>query len=410
MKNKNQWICMALGLGLFVASSCEKKKDPSPGEVGGLTGQTKYVIAASPEGTLGESSNYLLTSGDLTSGSISTKGNGIEQDGYRYYVFHKNKVFSLLYGQGNPGAVTAYMLNTAGELQKTHELQTESVHVFGTVNDEILLIKVPRQGDANATMFRVDANNPQILASKTINIVDLAGNGERAHFTGAFQVGNKVYAPYMCIKGITGSAFHTNYTDSSWVAVFSYPDLNLERVIRDNRTSYFGYYFAQNCLKEVENGDVYAFSRAVVEGAGVVPSTKPSAIVRIKKDATEFDKSYFFNVQEKSGGHHLSSEKYFGDGKFLLTMFAEAGKTSGNVKYAIADVFAETFTWVTGIPSAPTHVGMHPYVWPDKKSISLGITTDADGPYIYNINVNGTATRGMQVESGSITAVGSLEY
>ncbi|RAI97562.1 uncharacterized protein DUF4374 [Chitinophaga skermanii] len=415
MQKFNKQLFFTLGLGIALAA-CSKDDNGSPkGNTGGegeSKGKSRYVIAASPVGSLGEAANYLVTADSLHTGTVTTTGNGIEQDGYRYYAFHKNKLFSLLYGQGNPGAVTAYTLDTTGKLTRVANLLTETVQVFGKVDNDLLLVKVPRSGDANAGMFRVNADTPRIVGSNTINTINLAGNGERAHFTGAYQVGNKVYMPYYTIKGITGAVFHTDYTDSTWIAVFSYPGLQYERTIKDNRTSYIGYYFAQNGLKVTENGDIYAFSGAVQNGAGVKPSTKPSAIVRIKSGASDFDKSYFFNVQEKAGGRHLKAETYFGNGKFLVSFYVEPGKTEGFIQWAVVDVINQSLTWVTGAPpsSAILHVSMFNSVEENGKTIGVGITT-AEGTWIYNFEAaTAKATRGLKVEAGSVTGLGKLKY
>src|SRR5690606_6255602 len=131
------------------------------------------------------------------------------------------------------------------------------------------------------------------VGEEQVNIVQLAGNGERAHFTWATQVGNKIYAPYMSIKGCCGDAFGTAFPDSSWVAVLSYPELKVEKVIRDNRTSYIGDYFL-NGLVETELGEVYAFSPAAATNNSQLTTTNPSAIVRINRTTEEFDQNYFF--------------------------------------------------------------------------------------------------------------------
>lgn len=412
MKKINTILYVALAL--LVVTACKKKKDDGGAEVTTKT-TGNMIIAATPGGSFSEGADYVISTSTFEGGNITTTGNGIEQNGYRYYAFHKNKVFSLLYGQGNPGAVTVYNLNANKELKLVANLQTESVHVFGKVNDDLLLIKVPRSGEASASLanfYRINANNPAIVGTAAINTVKLAGNGERAYFTGAFQVDNKVYAPYMCIKGKTDSTFHTKYTDSTWVAVFSYPELVYERTIKDNRTGFIGYYFAQNGLRQIENGDVYAFSNAQVTGTGVEPSTKPSAAIRIKKGATEFDQSYFFDIQAKSGGHHLYREDYLGNGKFLLLMYSNPKTTAGTKTYAIVDVFNETFNWVTGLPAAADikAIARLPYVSSNGLKASVGITTDADGLYVYQIDVNSfKATKGLKVEAGSITALGELQ-
>ncbi|MDR2681404.1 MAG: DUF4374 domain-containing protein [Tannerella sp.] len=397
-------------------ASCDKKNDAPEPET---EGNFQYVIVATPEGSTSEGADYLLQTGSLTEGSITTVGAGLEQDGYRYFVFHKNKAFSLLYGQGNPGAVTTYALDENGVLKYFSNLQTETVQVFGTYGDELILMKCPRQGDANAGIYRVDAVNPQILSTSYVDVVQLAGNGERAHFSGVFQVDNKIYAPYFCVKGVAGQVFHSDYTDSTWVAVFSYPDMNLEKVIKDDRTSYIGYYFAQRGLTQVEDGDVYAFSTATTGDAasGVVASTKPSAAVRIKKGTSEFDRNYFFNIQEKSGGYHLDRAFYLSGTKFLLTMYPDKTVApiygSNTLKFAIVDVVAQSFTWVTGMPEPEqlVHVSRLPYVEEDGTSVAFGITVADEYPHVYTIDVaTAKATKGLEVISGCITSIGKLTF
>jgi hypothetical protein len=410
MKTRKLLTSVLCALGIFTITSCDDENDKD------IKTGAPYIIVATPDGSMGEGADYVLQSESLSEGTITTKGAGIEQDGYRYYAFNNNKVFSLLYGQGNPGDVTVYNLNQEGTLQHVATVNTPTVQVFGKYNKELILIKSPRSGDENATILRINTDDPQIADIKYINVVDLAGNGERAHFTGVFQVGNKLYAPYYCIKGVTDQIFHSDFSDSTWIAVLSYPGLELERVIKDNRTSYIGYYFAQCGLQQVENGDVYAFSSATLGGDGVVPSTKPSAAIRIKSGETEFDQSYFFNIQEKSDGYHLYDARYVGNNKFFLRMYAEKNSTVGwgdDCRFAIADVVNQSFTWVTGMPepSELAHVGRLPYISEDGKTIAWGITTKQDKPHVYTVEIaTAKATKGLKVEAGSITALGKLAY
>ncbi|WP_198673920.1 DUF4374 domain-containing protein [Chitinophaga alhagiae] len=392
-------------------TACSKDEgQPGNGGEGGGQGKTKYIIASTPVASTGVA-DYLLTTDNITQGAISTQGNGKEQDGtYRYYITHRNRFFSLLYGQGNPGAVTTYNLNAGGELIKVSDFQSETVQVHTTMNDDIVTMKVPRSGNENALVFRIDAQKSQIAGEAQVNIVHLAGNGERAHFTWATQAGNKLFAPYMSIKGAAPDVFGTSFPDSCWVAVFSYPDLKLERVIRDNRTSYLGAYFTSG-LVQTESGDLYGFSGSSATSNGTPTSTKPSAVVRIKKDATEFDKNYLFNLETASGGHRFANQTYFGNGKFLLEMYAEKGKTSGKVKFAVVDVTAQTFAWVTGTPADITSTSrLCNLVAGDDKTIYAGLT-DAGGSYVYSFDATtAKATRGLKVEGGKITGIAKLTY
>ncbi|UWY27535.1 DUF4374 domain-containing protein [Flavobacterium sp. TR2] len=394
----------------FTAFSCSSDSDKSGDTGGGTdTGKTKYIITATT-GAAGIA-DYLLTADDVSTGTITTTGNGLEQDGtYRYYITAQNNFFSLLYGQGNPGAVTTYNLNAEGKLVKKSDFQAETVHVFAAVNKDILTVKVPRSGASIASMYKIDAEKSLIVGEAQQDTKKLAGNGERAFYTWATQVGDKVYMPYMSIKGDGVDNFGTANPDSTWVAVYNYPELKLQKVIKDNRTSYLGAYFT-NGLFQDENGDAYGFSGAIATSNAVMTSTKPSAIVRIKKGTTEFDKSYFFNVQEKSGGYKISSTTYISKGKFLLLMYGNVGKNNGAVKMAIADVYNQTFTWVTNAPVTLTSVtSRYNITSEDGNSAIVGINTP-DGNWIYAINgTTAVATKGMKVEGGQITAIQKLKY
>lgn len=409
---KSSKLVLFSALIAFTTFSCSSDSDKSPNENGGGvdTGKTKYIITATT-GAAGIA-DYLLTADDVSTGSITTTGNGIEQDGsYRYYITAQNNFFSLLYGQGNPGAVTTYNLNAEGKLIKKSDFQAETVHVFAAVNKDILTIKVPRSGAASiAMMYKIDAEKSIITGEAQQDTKKLAGNGERAFFTWATQVGDKVYMPYMSIKGDGVDNFGTVNPDSTWVAVYNYPELKLEKVIKDNRTSYLGAYFT-NGLFQDENGDAYGFSGAIATSNAALTSTKPSAIVKIKKGTTEFDQSYFFNVEQKSGGYKISSTSYISKGKFLLLMYGNPGKNNGAVKLAIADVYNQTFTWVTNAPATLTSATTRYNITSeDGNSAILGINTP-EGNWIYSINgTTAAATRGMKVEGGQITAIQKLKY
>ncbi|WP_456311913.1 DUF4374 domain-containing protein [Pseudomonas shirazensis] len=408
---KGSKLALFSALIAFTAFSCSSDENTGSEQGGGVdTGKTKYIITATT-GAVGIA-DYLLTADDVSTGSISTIGNGIEQDGsYRYYITAQNNFFSLLYGQGNPGAVTTYNLNAEGKLVKKSDFQAETVHVFAAVNKDILTIKVPRSGATSiASMYKIDAEQSIITGQAQQDTKILAGNGERAFFTWATQVGDKVFMPYMSIKGDGLDNFGTVNPDSTWVAVYNYPELKLEKVIKDNRTSYLGAYFT-NGLFQDENGDAYGFSGAIATSNAVLTSTKPSAIVKIKKGTTEFDQSYFFNVEEKSGGYKISSTSYISKGKFLVLMYGNAGKNNGAVKLAVADVYNQTFKWVTNAPATLTSATTrYNITTEDGNSAILGINTP-EGNWIYSINgTTAVSTRGMKVEGGQITAIQKLKY
>src|SRR5690606_1831933 len=132
-------------------------------------------------------------------------------------------------------------------------------------------------------------NSLQIDKQGSINSLELASEngapGELAFFSWIKQVGNKVYAPYFTVKGCCNATFGTAYPNNAWIAVFSYPGMELEKVIKDDRMSFIGLYFIDG-MELTENGDIYAFSSSVASDGQNIIGDKPSAIVKIPAGTT----------------------------------------------------------------------------------------------------------------------------
>lgn len=408
MKKINLFLSAFVAITLLSCSSdddaSKKGENPEPKK-------SKFIIASTPIASEGVA-DYLLTTETLTEGKISSVGNGVEQDGtYRYYITNNNKFFSLLYGQGNPGAVTTYGLNTSGELVKTSDFQSETVQAFASVNDEVLLMKIPRSGEPNASWYRLDTNNSEFVAEGKTDIVALADNGERAHFTWLTQVGEKVYAPYMSIKGCCDDTFGTNFSDTGWITVFDYPSMEVEKVIKDPRISFIGSYFNSGLTVD-EKGDAYAFSYALARTNGEFSSTKKAAITRIKKGTTEFD-DYYYDLEEASGGKFPGAIDYVGNGKYIVYFNTEKSAWGGGSVPALVDVYNKTLVWVSDFPTeenieyVANGIG-NTFLSDDKKKFYVGVTTNEDSA-VYEIDTDtAIATKGLLVEGGEITAISRL--
>jgi len=369
-----------------------------------------YILTVTPTASTGVA-DYLLNANSLESGTASIIGNGIEQDGtYRYYVTHNKKFFSMLYGQGNPGAVTIYN-NPGGKLTRLTNFQSETVQAFAPVNKDILMFKISRSlASPISSWYKVDTDS--LLFKKrgtgTINTLTMTHNGELGFFSWLQQVGDKVYAPYFCIGG-PGGGFNTAHPDSTWIAVFNYADMSLNKIIRDNRTSSIGRYF-RNGLSVQENGDVYGFSSAVATTSNTLSSTKPSAVVRIKSGATEFDKSYLLNFENLSGGMNITNWQYLGNSIYLTqaTTKAEKGAYTDGLNIGILNVADGTYKPVTGMPAKAdiASITYNNYTPKDGKTGYIGVNLKDGTSYVYKVDATTlAATRGLQVEGGTITAV-----
>lgn len=395
-----------LSIACAALIACDKNTDKPDNGIAG-----DYVLAVTPAASTGVA-DYLLTASDLNQGTITTKGQGIEQDGsYRYYVATNHKFFSLLYGQGNPGAVTTYTI-IDGRLNKLSNFQTETVQAFAPVNDDLLLLKIPRSiSNPLANFYIVNTNSMLIAAEGTLDVQKVANNGETAFFSWIKQVGNKVYAPYFSMKGDGADTWGTAYPDSAWVAVYSYPEMQLEKVIKDDRSSFIGRYFTDGLAVD-EQGDVYAFSSAVATTNNKLSTTKPSSITRIKAGTTEFDKSYLFDVEAATSGLSITDWVYAGAGNFVVLMNNKSEKSAfaAGKRVGVVNVYNKSFKAVSGLPAVD-----------DIKSITTNNYSAQDGlayigfamkdalSYVYRIDASSaTATQGLRVEGGSITAISKV--
>lgn len=417
IKQSNYYFGLLLGAALLTACSSDDGAT-NPDEGGeNPTAEPQYLITVTPTTAGSEGvADYILSTEDLTQGSISTDGNGVEQDGtYRYYETHNNKFFSFLYGQGNPGAVTTYQLDGKSKLQKLSDFQAETVQAFAPVNDDILMIKISRNAESPfAYWYQLDTEASQFTAEGQINTQELANkeNGEIAFFSWITQVGDKVFLPYFTMKACCNDSWGTDYPDEANIAVYSYPEMTLETVIHDDRTSFIGRYF-NNGLSVDENGDAYAFSSAIATTNNEVSTTKSSSVTRIKAGTLEFDQDYLFDLEAASGGYYLTDHTYVGNGK-VIGIFLEEKTSSyatGN-RFALIDLHNQTLDWITGLPS-PENIlsvtnGMNSYVSENKTNVFVGITTET-GSFIYNIDIaSNTATQGIEVQGGQITAINKL--
>lgn len=401
-------------------SSCDKKEDreiipENPGN---------YVLAVTPTAIIGVA-DYLVTAKSLDSGAVSIIGNGTEQDGtYRYYVTSGNKFFSMLYGQGSPGAVTVYDVKD-GKLNKLNDFTAATVHAFAAVNNDILMLRNPRAYAAGgaatlANWYIVNTESNAQIAEGTVDAVAPTGTGEIAHVSWIKQVGNKVFAPYF---SIINNRFWTKHPDEAGIAVYSYPGMQLEKVIKDNRTSFIGRYFTDG-LGLVENGDTYAFSTSVaVDDNTATPdvltdsrltSTKPSAITRIKAGTTEFDQTYFMNFETASNGYVITNWLYIGENKFVAHIEPQATKGPYVVgkRLAIVDVVNKTVTAVTGFPDPAiiSTVTTNNYSPKDGKTGYIGVNLTDNTTWVYKVDAGtNTATQGLKVEGGLITAIQNVK-
>jgi hypothetical protein len=383
----------------------------------------------------GESAEYILQTDTLDKGILSIANNNaeLELSGYTW-IFNDNPsvAVGLIYQQGDPGIGLGYTVNEEGKLQKLSEFQVLSRFTsYGFFNNYALTSvggKTPVDAAGNAlldangnertdavTFSFIDLNNRLAIREKTITTLNIAGNGEQASLSGIvdrdngeFLTGLVLSRPKDASVGGGSSTGTVTYPDSVWVAAYD-ADLNIKRIYRDDRISYSSGRFRSQYYSQIakaDDGTIYVFS-----GSFESTTKKPAGALRIKSGATDFDKSYYFNIEEKSSGYRFRKVWHITGDYFLLEFYNDIPiiALGAATQYAVVNVNTKAFNWVSGIPAKDkiTSTGL-PMAFEGK--MYFPIVPEGADPAIYIIDPQtAAAVRGATVAGAkSINAIGRL--
>ena len=402
-KFSKRLLTIAMAALLILNVSCNNDKEAAPSVKG------SNVLVVRTVGSSGESTDYIVQAESLDTGTISTVGNGIEQKSWRAYEATGNKLFSFTYQNDN--IVPTYKLDQTGKLAEQGKFSIGRLHLICPVDESTIVgMNIPRNGTALATFYQIDANEMAIKKEATTDVIKLVNNGEQAYFSHLLVKGDKLYASFF---QIANSSFASNHTDSAYVAIYSYPGFELQKVIRDNRTGPIGIYYGSSGIFNTENGDLYTVSTTAM-ASGYSRATRPSGILRIKNGTTEFDANYFFNIEEATGGYKIAFAEYVGNGKILAQIYifkdhTEADKwTNRDVRLAVVDLNTKSVKYIENVP---LHTGGSYKIHNirDNGSIYVKINSPAEGIYIYKVDIaNTTATKGAKVEGAEVVGMYKL--
>lgn len=428
--------------GIFAA--CEDNNggvDPRKGA------DSKYVIAASSESAV-----YLLETENINEGDLTIRRNGIEALEATAWVFHSNKyAYRLVYNQGNAGTGSSYILDENG-LLKERNIEFEIRNRFTTYGPYGNYVITAASGATDkfapddtkkerpqygVTFTYLDVVN-QTLKTKTVvteNMVD--NNGEYYTVSGIVDVNNKLYTA-LCPQGYSAYGIKQGYADADpnlvnetgvitptlhpnkvWVAIYDGIDFENPKIISDDRISYatsrFRSQFYQTIVPDAEK-NVYVFSASNARTyTGKQKTDKPSGVVRIKVGTEEFDKDYYCDIEELSGGYPIFKVWHITGDYFLLQMYAqkeyESTAKADTRRLAIFKAGDKSFKWVEkGLPAKDiiSSLGSSPY-FENGLAYMPVVTTDGTQPTVYIIDpTTASAKKGITVTASAISAIGKL--
>lgn len=351
MKNNRKALLGAAMLGLGLQACDSSSTTATAGSGSARPYAMGFRVMVDNEGS---TADYLLTADDISKGELSVEGKGIEQVGWRYMGVLGRTLYSI--GYYNDNNLVAYQVDASGRLvEKGRAVFQTTIDVVGDVDENTLLaMEVPRKTIAPRTWHVFDLAGVSIARKLVDSIYVDHADSLVPWPTALVRRGDKVFVPFYQLHA--RGDFSTPNTDTAFMAVYSWPELKQEKIIKDTRMGPIGLYGDRNGAILTASGDLYAMSTAA-QAAGFSTQQKTSGILRVKAGTTEFDPSYHWDIEAASGGNKIVWFAPVGNGeKALVRLSTDDSKLWGAYgnyvicKLAVADLAAKALTMVEDIP------------------------------------------------------------
>lgn len=352
----------------------------------------------------------------LDTGVISPVNNGFEQPTWMSFIQGVDQVFTA--GFTSAPQFTSYEL-VNGELTEGESFFTDmGIYALDVVDEAtMILMGSAREGFTQKKIYKINTNTMSIENTVSVDLGDEPDNNLFAFPVDLKVRGSKMFAAFY--MATADSEFNTPSSNEAKVAVFSYPGLELEKVIVDDRAPNIGRYYTTNALEIDEKGDIYTFSPSSLAcGYDPVPATN-SGILRIKNNETEFDPNYHIDFESLSNGYKIYDLFYVKNGKAVVRMMKE-NEADSLYKWAayrptsplpiletgIVDLYNESLTLLPDVPKGGGG-------WDDASLLEdgklyLGVSNSTyAGIYVIDVE-NETATEGATIEGNYAKAILSL--
>ncbi|MCG8310754.1 MAG: DUF4374 domain-containing protein [Cytophagales bacterium] len=396
-------------------SNCSDSDDaPAPNPVTEDPVITSYFLGI--EAATDPAVDVLSVAESIESGSISPVNNGFEQPAWMSFIQGIDQIFVA--GYTAAPEFTSYEL-VDGELTKGESFFTDQdIYALDVVDEgTMVLMGSAREGLSEKKIYKINTNTMTIETTVSVDFGNDVDNNLMAFPVDLKVRGSKLFAAYYMISA--GGDFSTPSANEARVAVFSYPGLEFEKIIIDERAPNIGRYYTFNALEIDENGDIYTFSPSSLAcGYAPAPATN-SGILRIKNNETEFDPNYHIDFETLSGGYKINDMFYVGNGKAVVRVLKE-DETNADFLWAsyrpvaelplletgIIDLYNESFTLLPDVPKAGG--GWNSATLVEEGKLYLGVSSSSFAD-IYIIDTeNGTATKGATIKGNYAKAILSL--
>jgi len=378
---------------LSVLASCSKKNnDTPPAENSNITYAISNVGGGYPSQT-----TYIQGLKDL---NINTLDNSkaTEMPSFSSQWSYGGAIYMTNFGA--PATMTKYTFDANGKAVAAGKLVVPGANTFSSIE---FVNATEAYASVGGGLAKVIKFNPSTL--QQTGEIDLSSVFKK----------NAAYTFYLGMKVRDGKLFlAVQYLDANYsplehiafVAVLDLATSKVDKLISDARTS--NLFLAGSSISgfaEDSNGDLY------IQGQG--SGNVPSGILRIKKGATDFDSTYFFDLKAATG-KNCSGLYLFSNGLAFTTQIqdpADAYESKGpNFRYYKIDLAAKTSLGdlsaaLPNIYGSSTSI-MRKF---DDNNITFVVSSNKENS-IYNYNISsGAVAKKISLNSGTCTGLDKIK-
>lgn len=341
-----------IGLSLLALSFAGCKKDVEPDKKNDQA--VNYALSVTG-GTYPNQTTYIFGTKEFPTGTVSTT-NAAELSSSGQMYKYGSDVYIATFGK--PATLRKYNFDETGKPKQMGSIAVPGLNTFGAVE---FLSNTEAYAASNGfgglpKMIRFNPSTMEILGYIDLSSLQLPGATEIYYFGLVERDG------YLFMGVNYQNASFENLEDAVFVAVINKNTSTVEKLIKDTRTNMMWNggttsSFSPACLVKDATGDIYV--------NGYANNGKPSGILKIAKGTSEFDPSYFFDLDAVTDGHCLGifysddnnvftvrysdPSAYPFDGSAageLYKINLSAKSTSGNVSTALPKFFG-SYTFMT---------------------------------------------------------------
>jgi hypothetical protein len=242
-------------------------------------------------GTYPNQTAYVLGTLDFPSGTVSTS-NAAELTGSGLMFKYGSDVYVATFGE--PATLRKFTFDASGTPDESGSFSVLGLKTFGAVEFVSATEAYAASNGFGGVPKLVKFNPTTMQITTTVNLTGLEKEGA----TEVYYLGMVIRDNYLFMGVNYQNADFVNLEDKVFVAVINRSTNTVEKLISDDRSSEMwnggtASAFSPNALIKDASNDIYVI--------GYANNGKPSGVVRIKSGTTEFDKDYFFNLNDATG-------------------------------------------------------------------------------------------------------------